>query len=109
MIGYYKYQPHPTWGGVGGHGLKHENILNRLKTAEGHLRGIQRMVEEDAYCIDIIRQIQAVQSALNKVSSILLENHLNTCLITAVRGEDPQERERVLREIVDVYEAMSKV
>jgi DNA-binding FrmR family transcriptional regulator len=89
--------------------MKHENVLNRLKTAEGHLRGIQRMVEEDAYCIDIIRQIQAVQSALNKVSSILLENHLNTCLITAVRGEDPQERERVLREIVDVYEAMSKV
>ncbi|MCX7975461.1 MAG: metal-sensitive transcriptional regulator [Bellilinea sp.] len=89
--------------------MKHETVLNRLKTAEGHLRGIQRMVEEDAYCIDIIRQIQAVQSALNKVSSILLENHLNTCLITAVRGEDPQERERVLREIVDVYEAMSKV
>lgn len=89
--------------------MKHENVLNRLKTAEGHLRGIQRMVEEDAYCIDIIRQIQAVQSALNKVSSILLENHLNTCLITAVRGENPQERERVLREIVDVYEAMSKV
>lgn len=89
--------------------MKHENVLNRLKTAEGHLRGIQRMVEEDAYCIDIIRQIQAVQSALNKVSSILLENHLNTCLITAVRGEDAQERERVLREIIDVYEAMSKV
>ncbi|MEW6178285.1 MAG: metal-sensitive transcriptional regulator [Chloroflexota bacterium] len=89
--------------------MKDETILNRLKTAEGHLRGIQRMVEEDAYCIDIIRQIQAVQSALNKISSILLENHLNTCLITAVRGEDPQERERVLREIVDVYEAMSKV
>ncbi|MFN7037509.1 MAG: metal-sensitive transcriptional regulator [Bellilinea sp.] len=89
--------------------MKHENVLNRLKTAEGHLRGIQRMVEEDAYCIDIIRQIQAVQSALNKVSSMLLENHLNSCLITAVRGEDPQERERVLREIVDVYEAMSKV
>lgn len=89
--------------------MKHENVLNRLKTAEGHLRGIQRMVEEDAYCIDIIRQIQAVQSALNKVSSILLENHLNSCLITAIRGDDPQERERVLREIVDVYEAMSKV
>lgn len=89
--------------------MKDENVLNRLKTAEGHLRGIQRMVEEDAYCIDIIRQIQAVQAALNKVSSILLENHLNTCLITAVRGDDPQERERVLREIVDVYEAMSKI
>ena len=103
--------PLPSGGGRGKDmaDMKHENVLNRLKTAEGHLRGIQRMVEEDAYCIDIIRQIQAVQSALNKVSSILLENHLNTCLITAVRGEDPQERERVLREIVDVYEAMSKV
>jgi DNA-binding FrmR family transcriptional regulator len=79
--------------------------IHRLKIAEGHLRGIQRMLEEDTYCIDIIRQIQAVQSSLNKVSSNLLSQHLNSCVITAVRGEDSNERERVLKEISDVFEA----
>lgn len=81
----------------------------RLKTIEGHIRGIERMVEDGAYCIDVIRQIQAVQSALNKVSGMILEGHLNSCLITAVRGDDPAERERVLREIADVFDAASKV
>ena len=84
-------------------------IVRRLKTAEGHLRGIQRMVEEEAYCIDVIRQIQAVQAALNRVSGEILDQHLNSCLITAVRGDDPSERERVLKEITDVFEAASKV
>lgn len=82
----------------------HEDINKRLKITEGHLRGIQRMVAEDAYCIDIIRQIQAVQSSLNKISSKILEGHLNSCVITAVRGEDPLERERVLKEIQQVFE-----
>jgi len=81
----------------------------RLKTIEGHIRGIERMVEDGAYCIDVIRQIQAVQAALNKVSGMILEGHLNSCLITAVRGDDPAERERVLREISDVFDAATKV
>lgn len=86
-----------------------QEVLRRLKTAEGHLRGIQRMVEEGSYCIDIIRQIQAVQSALNKVSAEILDQHLNSCLITAVKGDDPAERERVLRELTSVFVAASKV
>ncbi|MCK4725269.1 MAG: metal-sensitive transcriptional regulator [Anaerolineales bacterium] len=89
--------------------MKHEKALVRLKTIEGHIRGVEKMVAEEAYCIDIIRQIQAVQSALNKVSSLILDEHLNSCLITAVRGEDPKERERVLGEITSVFEATSKV
>jgi DNA-binding FrmR family transcriptional regulator len=88
--------------------VKHENAHRRLKTAEGHLRGIQRMLEEDAYCIDVIRQIQAVQAALNKVSAQILEEHLNSCLITAIRGEEPEERERVLKEIIDVFETATR-
>jgi DNA-binding FrmR family transcriptional regulator len=88
--------------------MKDEPTLRRLKTIEGHVRGIQRMIEEDAYCIDVIRQIQAVQSALNRVSSEILENHLNSCVITAVQGEDIGERERVLKEIVDVFDASKK-
>ncbi len=89
--------------------MKDPQVMTRLKTAEGHLRGIQRMVDDGVYCIDIIRQIQAVQSALNRVSTMLLEGHLNSCLIGAVRGEDPDERERVLKEIAEVFEAATKV
>ncbi len=88
--------------------MKHVNAAQRLKTVEGHIRGIQRMLDEDAYCIDVIRQIQAVQAALNKISAQILDEHLNSCLITAVRGDDPDERERVLREISDVFEAASR-
>lgn len=78
-------------------------VQKRLKTVEGHIRGIRRMVDEDAYCIDLIQQIQAVQAALSKINTMILDDHLHTCLITAVRGEDVQERERVLKEISDVY------
>ncbi len=86
-----------------------QDIIRRLKTAEGHLRGIQRMVEDGAYCIDIIRQVQAVQSALSRVNNEILDRHLNSCLITAVRGDDPAERERVLKEITDVFGAANKI
>jgi len=89
--------------------MKNENVKKRLKTVEGHLRGIERMVEEEAYCIDIIRQIQAVQAALNKVNAIILEEHLSSCVITAVRGDDPDERERVLNEISSVFDAANKI
>jgi DNA-binding FrmR family transcriptional regulator len=89
--------------------MKHESALTRLKTVEGHIRGIERMVEEEIYCIDVIRQINAVQSALNKISSMILEEHLHSCLTTAVRGENPDERERVLREISEVFAETQKV
>ncbi len=83
--------------------------LRRLKTIEGHLRGVIRMVEQDAYCIDVIRQIQAVEAALNKVGSQIMENHLNSCVITALQGNDKKERERVLKEIAEVFDMANKV
>jgi DNA-binding FrmR family transcriptional regulator len=83
-------------------------VLRRLKTIEGHLKGVVRMVEEDAYCIDVIRQIQAVEAALNKVSAQILEEHLNSCVITAIRGDSEKERERVLKEISEVFETANK-
>jgi DNA-binding FrmR family transcriptional regulator len=81
-----------------------DDVVKRLKNIEGHVRGIEQMVESDAYCIDVIKQIHAVQAALDKVSGIILEGHLHSCLITAVRGENPDERERVLTEIADIFE-----
>lgn len=89
--------------------MENDNAIRRLKTIEGHLRGVIRMVEEDAYCIDVIRQIQAVEAALSKVSTRILEDHLNSCVITAIQGNDRQERERVLKEITEVFEMSTKV
>lgn len=89
--------------------MANPDVILRLKNAEGHLRGVQRMVEDGAYCIDIIRQIQAVQAALNRVSGIILDDHLSSCVITAVRGDDPAERERVIKEISEVFETSTKV
>jgi CsoR family transcriptional regulator, copper-sensing transcriptional repressor len=83
--------------------------LRRMKSIAGHVRGIERMLEEDTYCIDVIKQIQAVDAALNKVSGLLLDGHLHSCVITAVRGEDMAERERVLAEIASVFETSTKV
>lgn len=85
-----------------------QTITRRLASASGHIKGIERMVSDDAYCIDIIQQIQAVQAALNKVSTMMLDNHLHTCLTTAIRGDDPDERERMLQEITGVFEVSSK-
>lgn len=89
--------------------MKHEEAHKRLKNIEGHIHGIQRMIEEDTYCIDIIRQVQAVQAALRKVNMIILDEHLNSCLITAVRGDDLSERERVLHEITSVLATANQI
>jgi len=83
-------------------------VTRRLSSAAGHLKGIERMVEEETYCIDVIKQIQAVQAALNKVSALMLDNHLRTCVTTAIQGDDPQERERMLQEVTSVFEVSSK-
>jgi DNA-binding FrmR family transcriptional regulator len=84
-------------------------VSRRLKSIAGHVNGIERMINEDAYCIDVIKQIQAVQAALNKVNDLILENHLHTCVIEAIRGDSQKDRERVLSEIVGVFEMSQKI
>lgn len=84
-------------------------VTQRLASAAGHIKGIERMVAEEAYCIDVIQQIQAVQAALSKVSALVLDNHLHSCVIAAVQGDDPGDRERVLKEITTVFAVSSKV
>jgi len=88
---------------------KKADLLRRVKIASGHLKGVEKMIEEDAYCINIISQVQAIQAALNKVNALILDDHLHHCVTTAVRGEDPAERERVLGEIANVFETASKI
>jgi DNA-binding FrmR family transcriptional regulator len=81
-----------------------KKVVNRLRSIAGHVQGIERMVDNDAYCIDVIKQILAVQSALTKASNLVLESHLQTCVTTAIRGQDPDDQQRVIDEIVDVFE-----
>lgn len=63
---------------------KKREALNRLKTVRGHLDGIVRMLESDAYCVDVMKQISAVQSSLERANRVMLHNHLETCFSTAV-------------------------
>jgi len=84
-------------------------ILNRLKTVAGHVRGIEKMVENGEYCVDIVNQILAVQRALHKVNGMVLDRHMHTCVTKAIRGDEPDERERVIGEILAVFEATSKL
>jgi CsoR family transcriptional regulator, copper-sensing transcriptional repressor len=79
-------------------------VLNRLKSIEGHIRGIQRMVEDDQYCVDILNQTSAIHKALERVDVLILENHLQTCVTTAIRSEDARERERVIRELLTLFQ-----
>ncbi|MHC4446019.1 MAG: metal-sensitive transcriptional regulator [Planctomycetota bacterium] len=83
-------------------------IINRLKSIEGHVRGVEKMVNEGAYCIDIVNQVNAIQAALHKVSTMVLDRHLHTCATTAIRGNDPDERERVIGEIMGLFNAREK-
>jgi CsoR family transcriptional regulator, copper-sensing transcriptional repressor len=78
-------------------------LLMRLKSIEGHVRGIARMVENGDYCIDIVNQVLAVERALEKVNQLILDRHLHTCVSTAIRSENLEERERVIKEIMEVF------
>ena len=84
-------------------------VAQRLASTAGHVKGIARMVEEDTYCIDVIKQIQAVQAALGKVSTMILDDHLHTCVTAAIQGDDQEEREEVLNEITGVFDISGKL
>jgi CsoR family transcriptional regulator, copper-sensing transcriptional repressor len=76
-----------------------KNNLNRLATIEGHLKGIRKMVEEDQYCVDILRQSYAVERALKAFEESLLNGHLNNCVVAGFREGRDQEMVRELSEI----------
>ncbi len=78
-----------------------ERNLRRLKRIEGQVRGLQRMVEEDRYCADIMTQISSVHEALRSVGKELMKNHLRHCAATAARTDDAKAGE-VYDEIVDL-------
>ena len=99
----------PPWGD-GMRGRKRvkadkKQILNRLATIEGHLRGIRKMVDADQYCVDILKQTYAVERALKAFESALLEGHLSSCVPSGFKeGRDDE----MIRELGELFELSRK-
>ncbi|PEB50894.1 transcriptional regulator [Bacillus pseudomycoides] len=82
-----------------------EQIMNRLKRIEGQVRGIQNMVENDRYCVDILVQISAINAAMKKVGMGILKNHTNHCVSSAIKDGNGDE---AIEELMTVFERFSK-
>lgn len=86
-------QPHKT------------QLINRLKRIEGQVRGIQRMIEEDRYCVDILIQIAAIKSAIHQVALVLIEDHTRHCVSQAIQNN---QQEPAISELLDVIRRLTK-
>ena len=75
-------------------------VLKRLNYIEGHLQGVRRMVEEDKYCVDVLKQTYAVRRAIEKLEAIILEGHLKGCVVEGIREGREQE---VVAELAELY------
>ena len=76
------------------------HLLNRLATIEGHIKGIRKMVEDDQYCVDILRQTYAVRKAIEKLEALILENHLHGCVPEGIKSG---REDAVIEELVQLY------
>ena len=76
------------------------DALKRLSYIEGHVGGIRKMVQEDKYCVDILRQTYAVRKALEKLEAMILEGHLRTCVPAGIKGDREEE---VIQELLQLY------
>ncbi len=81
-------------------GESKDKLKSRLARAIGHLNAVYRMVDEEKYCIDVLHQLKAVQAALDKTSEVILKQHLQTCVVEAIQGQDSA---RVIEELMQVF------
>ena len=79
---------------------RRQDALKRLSYIEGHVAGIRKMVEDDKYCIDILRQPHAVRKALEKLEAVIVEGHLRTCVPEGIKGN---REEAVIQELIQLY------
>ncbi len=80
-----------------------QRALARLRRIEGQVQGVQRMVEDDKYCVDIMLQISAIQGALEQVSKILMQRHIESCVMDSVKAGSARERSRKIDELISVF------
>jgi len=83
-------------------------VLSRLKRAEGQIRGIQKMVSEKRYCVDLLTQTSAVVSALHRVEDIILQSHLNYCVAAAMSGSNRDDKQEKVDELLMVVSKFRK-
>jgi DNA-binding FrmR family transcriptional regulator len=84
-----------------------EALIKRLKRIEGQVKGIQNMVEEERYCVDILIQISAIKSAINKVGTIILENHIKGCVTNSIKSE-AIDSDNTIQELMDTIIKFTK-
>ena len=84
-------------------------IVRRLRKVEGQVRGIQKMVEDERYCIDVLTQIAAARTALEKVAIEVLDDHVNHCVHGAIASGDPADAEAKSRELVDAVTRFARM
>lgn len=77
--------------------------LGRLRRIEGQIQGIQRMIEEDKYCVDILLQLTAVQGAVEQVQRLLLGRHIESCVADAIRSGSTRDRQKKMDELLEVF------
>jgi len=80
-----------------------QNALKRLARIEGQVRGVAKMIEDDRYCIDVVRQVQAVKAALAGLEKIVLDDHLKTCVEMALISDDLEDRRAKVEELISVF------
>lgn len=85
---------------------KRRSVGHRLAIVEGHLRKVQKMVDEGAYCIDIIHQSRAIQQAMKKFDEQVLLHHLRVCVARDMREQHGQNAEQTITELMDVFERL---
>jgi CsoR family transcriptional regulator, copper-sensing transcriptional repressor len=79
--------------------------LKRLNYIRGHLDGVRRMIEEDKYCVDVLKQTYAIRRAIENLESLMLEGHLNTCVVEGIQADRSDE---VVKELVELYALKNK-
>ncbi len=84
-----------------------EEVSPRLKKIRGQIEGIQRMVEDERYCVDILHQILAARRALEKVSEIVLKNHVETCVTDSIISDNEDDKKQKVDELMDVFSRFS--
>lgn len=85
-----------------------KQAINRLKRIEGQIRGLQKMVTDDRYCIDILTQTASVVSALKGVEDLVMEQHLETCVADAMRSDDERNKQLKIAEVMTVLSKFRK-
>ncbi len=84
-------------------GVDYSNLLGYLKKIEGQIRGVQKMIDENRYCVDILTQLHSIVGAISNVEDKILKRHLENCVVAACRSKSAKEKEIKLEEVLDLF------